>query len=202
MVEANHSLSQIQARITRASFVFALERARNAVKEELKKQRRRLADVEAKEVSARAHDYLCSHPELVLDARPVIESWIRAGKFGKRAQRAFCAKLESDAQRESAWSVERIGVQISWTKWSLEMIVGYARVSTDGQSLEAQHAALRAAGCEKVFAEKVSGAKTDRAQLAKAIAALGESECIEHVTKEIEVRSGKTKWEYRKALFG
>jgi DNA invertase Pin-like site-specific DNA recombinase len=52
------------------------------------------------------------------------------------------------------------------------MIVGFARVSTDGQTLDAQHAALREAGCARVFAEKVSGAKTDRAQLAKAIAAL------------------------------
>ena len=53
------------------------------------------------------------------------------------------------------------------------MIVGYARVSTDGQSLEAQHLALIAAGAEKVFAEKISGAVTDRRALAKAVAALG-----------------------------
>lgn len=53
------------------------------------------------------------------------------------------------------------------------MIVGYARVSTDGQSLDAQQAALIAAGAERVFAEKVSGAVTDRKALAKAIAALG-----------------------------
>src|SRR5262245_11676371 len=52
------------------------------------------------------------------------------------------------------------------------MIVGYARVSTDGQTLDAQYAALKAAGAEKVFAEKVSGAVTDRKALAKAIAAL------------------------------
>ena len=39
------------------------------------------------------------------------------------------------------------------------MIVGYARVSTDGQSLEAQHSALQAAGAERVFAEKQSGIK-------------------------------------------
>jgi DNA invertase Pin-like site-specific DNA recombinase len=52
------------------------------------------------------------------------------------------------------------------------MIVGYARVSTDGQGLDAQQSALQSAGCERVFAEKQSGAKTDRQQLAKAIAAL------------------------------
>ena len=53
------------------------------------------------------------------------------------------------------------------------MIVGYARVSTDGQSLEAQQAALAAAGAERVFAEKISGAVTDRSALGKAVAALG-----------------------------
>jgi DNA invertase Pin-like site-specific DNA recombinase len=52
------------------------------------------------------------------------------------------------------------------------MIYGYARVSTDGQSVAAQVAGLRAAGAGKVFREVASGAKTDRAQLHKAIAAL------------------------------
>jgi DNA invertase Pin-like site-specific DNA recombinase len=51
-------------------------------------------------------------------------------------------------------------------------IVGYARVSTDGQTLDAQQAALMAAGAEKVFSEKVSGAVTDRKALARAIATL------------------------------
>ena len=36
------------------------------------------------------------------------------------------------------------------------MIIGYARVSTDGQTLDAQEAALRNAGAERIFAEKVS----------------------------------------------
>src|ERR1700689_62318 len=49
------------------------------------------------------------------------------------------------------------------------MIYGYARVSTDGQSVEAQIAALSAAGAEKVFREVASGAKTDRAQLRRAL---------------------------------
>ena len=47
------------------------------------------------------------------------------------------------------------------------MLVGYARVSTDAQSLEAQMAALKAAGCERLYAEKRSGAETDRKALAK-----------------------------------
>jgi len=49
------------------------------------------------------------------------------------------------------------------------MIFGYARVSTDGQSVNAQVAALRKHGAGKVFREVVSGAKTDRAQLRRVI---------------------------------
>jgi DNA invertase Pin-like site-specific DNA recombinase len=62
-------------------------------------------------------------------------------------------------------------------------VIGYARVSTDGQSLEAQHAALTQAGAERVFAEKISGAVTDRKQLAKAIAALSAGDVL-LVTRE------------------
>jgi DNA invertase Pin-like site-specific DNA recombinase len=58
------------------------------------------------------------------------------------------------------------------------MIVGYARVSTDGQTLDAQCSALTAAGAERVFAEKVSGAVTDRKQLARAIATLGQGDVL------------------------
>jgi DNA invertase Pin-like site-specific DNA recombinase len=49
------------------------------------------------------------------------------------------------------------------------MIYGYARVSTDGQSVNAQVRQLTKAGCEKVFRETASGVKTDRAQLRKAL---------------------------------
>ena len=50
--------------------------------------------------------------------------------------------------------------------------IGYARVSTDGQSLQSQTEALHLAGCGRVYSEKISGAYSDRPQLAKAIAAL------------------------------
>jgi DNA invertase Pin-like site-specific DNA recombinase len=49
------------------------------------------------------------------------------------------------------------------------MIFGYARASTDGQSVNAQVAALRKHGAGKVFREVASGAKTDRAQLRRVI---------------------------------
>lgn len=48
-------------------------------------------------------------------------------------------------------------------------IYGYARVSTDSQTLAAQDAALRAAGAAKTFSEKISGAVSDRPELAKLI---------------------------------
>ena len=46
---------------------------------------------------------------------------------------------------------------------------GYARVSTRDQDTALQVAALMKAGCAKVYREKASGAKTDRAELAKVI---------------------------------
>ncbi len=52
------------------------------------------------------------------------------------------------------------------------MIYGYARVSTDGQSVQAQLATLTEAGAIKVFREVASGAKSNRAQLARALVAL------------------------------
>jgi DNA invertase Pin-like site-specific DNA recombinase len=58
------------------------------------------------------------------------------------------------------------------------MIIGYARVSTDGQSLDSQQASLKAAGAERIFAEKISGAITDRKALGKAIAALGAGDIL------------------------
>jgi DNA invertase Pin-like site-specific DNA recombinase len=56
--------------------------------------------------------------------------------------------------------------------------IGYARVSTDGQSLQSQTEALHLAGCGRVYSEKQSGIYTDRPQLAKAIAALCEGDCL------------------------
>lgn len=52
------------------------------------------------------------------------------------------------------------------------MIYGYARVSSTGQDLAQQLAQLDAAGCTKIYREKVSAATAERPQLKRAIAAL------------------------------
>jgi DNA invertase Pin-like site-specific DNA recombinase len=55
---------------------------------------------------------------------------------------------------------------------------GYARVSTQDQNLSAQLEALRKAGAQKVWREKISGARSDRPELAKLMRALGNGDVL------------------------
>lgn len=57
------------------------------------------------------------------------------------------------------------------------MVYGYARVSTDGQTLASQEGELTTAGAAMVYSEKVSGAKTDRAELGKLLKRLRRCAC-------------------------
>src|SRR4051812_32504805 len=57
-------------------------------------------------------------------------------------------------------------------------ICGYARVSTDGQDLAPQVAQLKAEGAEKVFREKVSGARASRPELTRLLKALDAGDVV------------------------
>ncbi len=57
-------------------------------------------------------------------------------------------------------------------------VFGYARVSTGGQTLDAQITQLKAAGAEKVFREKMSGARADRPELKRLLRALGPGDVV------------------------
>lgn len=58
------------------------------------------------------------------------------------------------------------------------MIYGYARVSTQCQSLEAQMEELKATGCEAIYSEKISGARSDRKEMHRAIGKLQEGDTL------------------------
>jgi DNA invertase Pin-like site-specific DNA recombinase len=68
-------------------------------------------------------------------------------------------------------------VRLKSAEW-ITTTYGYARVSTDGQTLAAQDAQLHAAGCAKVYSEKVSGARTDRVELSKLLKRLDEGDVL------------------------
>jgi DNA invertase Pin-like site-specific DNA recombinase len=57
-------------------------------------------------------------------------------------------------------------------------VYGYARVSTDGQSLTAQLTELKAANCAKIFQEKISGARSDRKQLTRLMTVLAKGDVL------------------------
>lgn len=58
------------------------------------------------------------------------------------------------------------------------MKIGYARVSTGDQNPELQIDALEKAGCEKIYTDKISGAKTDRPKLKDALEYVRKGDCL------------------------
>ena len=58
------------------------------------------------------------------------------------------------------------------------MIIGYARVSTEDQHLDAQIAALEAIGADRIYAEKISGAKKSRPELDRMIEQLRDGDVV------------------------
>jgi hypothetical protein len=95
MVEANRTIAQIPTiRITTAAHCLAMIRSRNAVKDSLRAYGLKPTHYSAREISSWAQVYLNDHPELIAEAKPVVEVWIAQGVFGKRAQKEFIKQLK------------------------------------------------------------------------------------------------------------
>src|SRR5260370_25673864 len=57
-------------------------------------------------------------------------------------------------------------------------LLGYARVSTYGQTLDAQREQLRAEGCSRIYREKATGARPDRRELLKMLNCLAPGDVV------------------------
>jgi hypothetical protein len=111
-------------------------------------------------------------------SRRVMEAAKGAAKMRRRMMR------DVNCVRNSRFLHQNRNLEIKGLLWCINyvhnkpVIYGYARVSTDGQSVDAQVRQLTKAGCTKVFRETASGAKTDRAELRKALAKLDDDDVL------------------------
>ena len=79
------------------------------------------------------------------------------------------------------------------------MICGYARVSTAAQDETGQVRQLKAAGCERVFREKITGTTADRPQLAKLMKGLGSGDIV--ITPAVDRLSRDTTSDFAEIVF-
>ena len=93
MAEANRSIPQIPTtRITTAAHCLGAMRARDAVKDQLRKQGLKVSHYAARDITVMACEYLSEHrSELLPPAIETITRWTLACEFGKRAQRALAS---------------------------------------------------------------------------------------------------------------
>ena len=89
MVETIHSLQQValHTRLAHATITLAQYEAEKAVKLALKGQGLKPQYIARREIVTMAKDYLAAHPELLAQAKPIVEQWRREEFFGKRAAR-------------------------------------------------------------------------------------------------------------------
>jgi hypothetical protein len=83
--------------------MLATMRARQAVKDQLRREGLKVSHYAAREITLLANDWLAQHREEVMpECLATITKWTLRGDFGKRTQRALRAKLSSDAQTQKA----------------------------------------------------------------------------------------------------
>jgi DNA invertase Pin-like site-specific DNA recombinase len=122
-------------------------------------------------------------------------SWKSEGRGRRGKERLISTELSKGAEAELSKASETMDIRRNFLdrglrahvlyrksdfqKWGLDMAtIGYARVSTNGQDLALQQEALKAAGCAKIYAEKMSGARSDRPRLARMLKALASGDTV------------------------
>ena len=88
MIETIPSLQQdaLRARLAQAAVTLARQRAIAEVKRAIQREgRRKVSQVVHREIVTLANEYLAEHPELIDEAKPIIERLAAEGFFGKRA---------------------------------------------------------------------------------------------------------------------
>lgn len=74
-----------------ATMALARQRAIKAAKLQFQRQGLKPAQMARRVIVAAAKDYLGNHPELIAEAKVIVERWLAEGFFGKRAQRAWAS---------------------------------------------------------------------------------------------------------------
>ena len=87
MVEANHSPQEValQARLAQATITLARQQAEKAVKGQLQLQGLKPQYIARRQIVSLAREHLSRHPELIAEAKPIVEQLAAGGFFGKRA---------------------------------------------------------------------------------------------------------------------
>jgi hypothetical protein len=106
----------ISQHIAGCTMTRAMQLARGIIKDQLKRHKIRLCEVDAKDITSQARAMLEARPSLIDQARHEVEEWFAKGVFGKRAQRAFCATLITNAQTQAQPNSMGSAVQISGAK--------------------------------------------------------------------------------------
>ena len=105
-------MSAADIRVTSAAKVLAQLRARNMVKDHIRRRGEKLSAYKSAEITSWARLYVEDHQQCLEEAKKMI----LAGRLGKRAQKALRAKLSSDAQASGSCFDKTISVQMSGAK--------------------------------------------------------------------------------------